>query len=90
MMTTIRAWAVRLGLWLARWGGAVGLDRWHVPATIAPLVDEARWLALDQDAHAAEGTSGEYKRHQVYARLIKAHPEIQKRDLALAIELAVR
>lgn len=34
--------------------------------------------------------SGEAKRHQVYARLIKQFPEARKKDLALAIELAVQ
>ena len=33
---------------------------------------------------------GEHKRHQVYAALIKEFPTLPKRDLALAIEMAVR
>ena len=33
--------------------------------------------------------SGEYKRHQVYARLIKEFPTAQRRHLALAIEIAL-
>ena len=35
-------------------------------------------------------TSGEGKRHHVYARLIKEYPEIPKRDLALSIEIGVQ
>jgi hypothetical protein len=94
-MKTLRAWAVRVGLWLARWGGwtpppPVEVDRWGLPETLAPLVALAHPLIAAQDADSAEGTSGEYKRHQVYARLLKTHPETPKRDLALAIELAVR
>jgi hypothetical protein len=44
-----------------------------------------RWA----DSFAA-GTSGEYKRHQVYARLMKEFPELPKRSLGLAIELALQ
>ncbi len=33
--------------------------------------------------------SGEAKRHQVYAKLIKQFPEARKKDLSLAIELAL-
>lgn len=34
--------------------------------------------------------SGEAKRHQVYALLIKQFPEARKKDLSLAIELALQ
>ena len=37
-----------------------------------------------------EGLSGEAKRHQAYARLIKEFPEAKHQDIAFAIELAVR
>lgn len=37
----------------------------------------------------AEEHSGEYKRHQVYAKLIKQFPEESKKHIALAIEIAV-
>lgn len=39
---------------------------------------------------AAASLSGEAKRHQVYAKLIKEFPNESKRDLGLAIELALR
>lgn len=35
-------------------------------------------------------TSGEHKRHVVYARLMKEYPEVPKRDLAYLIELAIQ
>ena len=35
-------------------------------------------------------TSGEHKRHQVYAILIKQYPNDRKRDLGLAIERALQ
>ena len=34
--------------------------------------------------------SGESKRHQVYAKLIKEFPEVLKRDLGLSVELGVQ
>ncbi len=36
------------------------------------------------------GMGGEAKRHATYANLIKAFPEANKRDLGLAIEMALR
>jgi hypothetical protein len=33
---------------------------------------------------------GEYKRHMVYAELIKRFPNMRKRDIALAIEVAIQ
>jgi len=42
--------------------------------------------------HAVDKTpdvSGEFKRHQVYARLIKLYPNAPRRVLSLAIELAL-
>ena len=50
-----------------------------------PVLERAReWVAWADGM--APGTDGEYKRHQVYARLIKAFPQSRKRDLAFAIE----
>lgn len=33
--------------------------------------------------------SGEWKRHQVYAKAIKEYPDMKKRDLALSIEICI-
>lgn len=38
------------------------------------------------EAEGLHGTSGEYKRHVVYARLQKEFPRIPKRRLSLVIE----
>lgn len=51
-------------------------------ATAMPLID------AHDDSMA--GASGEAKRHQVYARMIKQHPQASRSDIALAIEVAVR
>ena len=55
------------------------------------LVGKAVELVVFQEENSAIGTGGEYKRHVVYARLFK-DPELDytKKDLAMAIELAVR
>lgn len=47
-------------------------------------------VELVRSYEVLEEYSGEAKRHQVLARLIKKFPNAEKRDLALAIEYAVR
>lgn len=54
---------------------------------IQALIDGAAKLA---SVHDAADMSGEAKRHQVYARMIKDNPEASRNDIALAIEFAVR
>ena len=51
-----------------------------------PVLERATQLTQDADTSL---TGGEAKRHQVYARLIKDFPMTPKRELALAIELAL-
>jgi hypothetical protein len=53
-----------------------------------PLLDRA--LALTKEADAQADVTGEWKRHQVYASLIDEFPDRRRRDLAYAIELALR
>lgn len=86
----MRQWRQRLGLWLARWAG------WQPPAPILvhdwpPMNPEvasgARRLVQEADALAADG---EYKRHQVYAKLIKRFPDQAKADLAYTIERVIQ
>ena len=60
------------------------------PAQDSPLLARARVLTADMDATCAPGTSGEFKRHSVYARLLKEFPAERKRDVALAIEQALQ
>jgi hypothetical protein len=58
---------------------------------IAPSLDDAtleRVKALVA-SYADQSMSGEAKRHQVYARLLKEYPAASKRDLGLAIEVAL-
>lgn len=85
-----KGWCVTLGLWLLRRGGFAPLI---VPTAVLPLIPLVKRLCDQQDATAAPGTSGEYKRHVVYAAAIKefetrgAKPP--RRLIALAIELAM-
>lgn len=50
------------------------------------VLDYAKKLVTEADELSA---SGEYKRHVVYAQLIKKFPENSKRSLAFAIEKAL-
>ena len=47
-------------------------------------------LPLARAADGKKDVSGEYKRHQVYARMLKKFPSTPRRDIGLAIELVVR
>jgi len=76
-------------------GLKVALERmqkgsFEAPQTVWAIVNRARELVHIADLRSAEGTTGEYKRHNVYSRLLKEFPEVPKRDVGLAIELAVR
>ncbi|MBI3938181.1 MAG: hypothetical protein HY323_14480 [Betaproteobacteria bacterium] len=84
----MRQWLVRLGLWLARRGGwtVPVCSRLHVPE--AALMEAAAPLVAWAET-TFPGTSGEHKRHQVYARLLRAHPDAPRHVVALAIELAL-
>ena len=67
------------------------LMRWCVwllrRMTGSAMLQEARRLCAEQERRSAPGTSGEYKRHQVYAALQKRFPDVPKRQIAMAIEL---
>lgn len=77
----------RLGLWMIRVGRR--LAKIKTPEIVWP--DEAivsRAQALTAEWHQPD-FSGEYKRHQVLARLIKDYPDVSRRTLAMAIELGL-
>jgi len=58
-----------------------------LPKSVTDLIPEAHFYVARLD-QARE--SGEWKKHQAYAAMIKNHPESAKRDISLAIEIAVR
>ena len=61
--------------------------RMAITATVGPeIFDRAKTLTADADTTLS---GGEAKRHAVYARLIKDFPMSTKRELGLAIELAL-
>ncbi len=73
---------------------------WLSPSTSVLVVTKAEPLPLTPYTDTADaicraieeqfpGTSGEYRRRQAYARLIKVYPGARKRDLGLALELAI-
>ena len=68
---------------IAKWAGV----------TLLPKPNEGILLEAKRLCNVAEAIhtdqSGEYKRHQVFSRLIKAFPAAKKRELGLAIEVAV-
>lgn len=53
------------------------------------LLERAKhWVQWEEDNSIETG--GEWKRHQVYAKLIKEFPNFKKRDLSVAIEMMVK
>lgn len=96
MTAMIVRWLRRAAIWL--WALA---DHWD--ETVVPVADRAPAQAQSPapdplDRRAADlvaraerlaGTSGEYRRHWVYARLVKAFPDRPKRDAGMAIERAL-
>ena len=59
--------------------------RMLIPEDIKEIlyVTELKMAALD----LTEGTSGEYRRHQVFSRLMKLYPKMPHYKIALAIEI---
>lgn len=90
MSQRVRRWCVALGLWFLRLGG---FSPMIVPTSVVPLIPLVRQLCDEQERTSAPGTSGEYKRHQVYAAAIKEFErrgvKAPERLIALAIELAL-
>lgn len=86
-MTTIKAWVVRVGLWLATWGGWRPCALPHLPGD--PLLESARALVADVDTRFA-GTSGDFKRREALRVLMNQQPTAPTRDLSLLIELALQ
>jgi len=75
---------VRILVWLLCKLGANWLA---VPPGVEALIPDARDLCKTLETFQE---SGEWRRHQAYARLLKKHPMVKKQDVSLAIELAVR
>ena len=74
-MKTIHSLLARFGMWLVKRYG-----EWPSDA----LVQRAAVLAKQWVDRP--DLSGEYKRHQVYARMIKEHPGTSRRAISIAIE----
>jgi hypothetical protein len=59
---------------------------WEIPED---LLGRAGELIDDAERNSDKATSGEYKRHIVYARLLKEFPNIGRKKISLAIEVAI-
>ena len=90
-MTTLKAWCVVVGLWLARLGGWTPptlLAAEVLPIPPAVLRQLARTRALMAHENEEPNAAPEAKRHRVLARLIK--DGMTHGDAALAIEVVAR
>jgi hypothetical protein len=73
---------------IARWlVELTGSSLMPVPlGTVRVLPETRKLIKLAEDTNR----TGEWKRHSVYSKLIKEFPFEDKRDLALAVEVALR
>lgn len=78
----------RVALWLHR----VAAWIWTPPprAVENPVLARALVLVDAVDTAADPEASGEFKRHIVYARLLKEFPTTRRRDVGLLVEAAVQ
>jgi hypothetical protein len=60
-----------------------------IPPEVFTILPSTIELVNIAETGSAKGTSGEYKRHVVYANLIKKFPDVNKKILSLAIEFAL-
>ena len=60
---------------------------YQVEDSLLPVIDRCHVLITEAGSMDA---SGEAKRHRVYGQLIKEFPEIERRNLAFAIEVAMQ
>ena len=77
----VSLWLYRLAAWI-----------WTPPPrTIENPVFARALVLVDAVAQCTDpAASGEFKRHTVYARLLKEFPATRRRDVALFIEAAVQ
>ena len=80
-MKTFWAWLARFAL------KRLGQEYYVVPQEFSDIVRVARTLCAE--IAQVPDVSGEWRRHQVYATLLKTCPKLPKRVLALAIEVAL-
>ena len=80
----MREYIIKFALWLVR---KLGLKMFHYTRFENLICAASEPIQVEE---LKKDMSGEYKRHQVYARLIKRFPDVPRRDIGLAIELAVR
>ena len=62
----------------------------QIPESITSILHRVKELVDESQRVDPHIQAGERKRHQVYGRLIKEFPFTKWKDLALAIELAIR
>ena len=82
----MRKLIIAICLWLLRKAGHQFPKQ--VNLFLNPYTERAKQLCREQQQGWPE-RSGEGKRHQVYARLLKEFPSANKRDIAIAIEMAL-
>ena len=87
-MPTVDKWLKDLGHWLVkRYDEDLG-PSFALPADLYPVIERAVVLIGKVEEDAPANASGEYKRRQLFALMMKEFPKMRLRWLALAMELA--
>jgi hypothetical protein len=82
----IKKWLIALSTWIIK---RYGITSILITDDIELIASEAKSLCAVEDA-VHSSLSGEYKRHQVYARLIRLFPKLSRRDISIGLELGLR
>ena len=93
-MKSIGQWLIRIGTVLAgveppAEPAPVSAVWEHVPTALWPTEEMLHRAKALSAAQETPGLSGEYKRHQVFAQMLKEYPSVKRRTISLAIELGL-
>ena len=81
---------LRLAYWIfRRYGRGPNDQTMMLPDAVVSALPAARALCDLQDLRSASGTSGEFKRRQVYSRLMRDYPRMDRRLISLCIEVVM-
>lgn len=98
----IKQFLIKFHTWLGNKLGIIHTCPVQEPHTCPPLPTNILVISTDifkilpaisiliEEQETFENVSGEWKRHQVYAKAIKHYPDMQESELALAIEIGIQ
>ena len=90
MSCRIGFWFLKIGQWdFGLLNPVAPPQATPIPQVDMKVIKKAKIYTRECEKYSAPGTSGEFKRHIVYAKLIKDFPSVPKRQISIAIELGL-